>query len=433
MNFVFENLKEHRNFINCPDINPSSIRRFDTSPITQSTIFSRALYQQYPTRSKIKVSEFVENHNLDHYIISSRVNHHPNDWAGSQLAYNNTRLNSFHYLNPTYLKDLQSGRAMLLFDQSLEGYQTSWLWQYFHEECEKYDIPPQAIIYVTGNVISNNQYTSWANDKNITNRITVIPYTVFEFDVTMIAKEVKLNSNFNQNYEYKKNNLEKIKTYNCLQKRLRSHRIWFYKYLVDADLTASGLISMNSFDSRQSFFEGKYIDQIEIEKYNKNLPQLIDGKNNNEQPDNYYIRRITDDVFLNSWVSVISEASASDEDETIFLSEKIFKPIICFHPFIVVSNKNYLEKFKEMGYKTFDGFIDETYDKLPTFERYAAIINSIKKIDAIEDKLSWFESIADILIHNYNVLKQNTSVPNPALYKLAECYNNYFNLGKHNV
>jgi len=43
MNLVFEDLKEYRNFINCPDINSSNIRRFDTSPITQSTIFSWAM------------------------------------------------------------------------------------------------------------------------------------------------------------------------------------------------------------------------------------------------------------------------------------------------------------------------------------------------------------------------------------------------------
>jgi hypothetical protein len=428
MNLVFEDLKGHRNFVECPDINPSTLRRFAIAPLAHSAIYALAFYRKHKMKLEVNSFELSDDLKLDHYVIPSGVNHHPNDWTGCSMAYNNNRTNSFHYLNPTYLKDLQEGRAMLLFDQSLEGYQTHWLWQYFHEECQRYNISPSAIIYVTGNTIAKEQYNNWADAQQITSRINVIPYTVFEYDVTMIAKEVNLISNYKTNYEYKKQNVEKIKTFNCLQKRLRSHRIWFYKHLVDAGLVDSGLISMNLFESNQSFFEGKFLSEQEVDYYNKDLPKLINGKNNNEKSDLYYIRRITDEVFLNSWVSVISEASAGDSDGTIFLSEKIFKPIICFHPFIVVGNKNYLEKLREMGYKTFDGFIDESYDKLSTFEKYDAIINSIKKINAIEDKLAWFKSLESILIHNYTVLRKNTSVANPALSELRDCYNKYFNL-----
>lgn len=428
MNFVFENLKDYTNFVNCSDINPSAIKRFSRSPLAQSVIHALSLYQTHQWQSNITTTEHFSKSNLDHYIIASGVNHHPNDWTGSVLARNNNRINSFYYLNPGYLKDLQQGRAMLLFDQSLEGYQTPWLWQYFHDECEKYCIPPQAIVYVTGNVIAEEQYSKWCDAHDIASRINVIPYIVFEYDVTAIAREVSLVSDWESNYDYKRNNVAAIKTFNCLQKRLRAHRIWFYKYLVDANLTDAGLISMNHFASWQSYFEGKSLSNEQAVYYNKDLPKLINGKNNNEQPDHYYIRRITDDVFLNSWVSVISEASAGDGDGTIFISEKIFKPIICFHPFIVVGNKNYLEKLREMGYKTFEGFIDESYDKLPTFEKYHAIVNSIQKIDAIDDKLAWFKSLESILLHNYDTLRKNTAVANSAQAKLYECYTNYFKL-----
>ena len=429
MNLVFENLKEHRNFIDCPDVNLSTLRRFATSPIAHSIIYAIPFHERYKMNIYNYSFEFSENLKLDHYLIATGVNHHPNDWTGSHLAFNNQRKESFLYLNSTYLKDLQEGRAMLLFDQCLEGYQTTWLWQYFHEECEKYKISPRAIIYVTGNVIANEQYDAWANEKQIVEKINVVPYTVFEHDVTKIAKEINLISNYEKNYSYKVENQNQIKTFNCLQKRLRPHRIWLYKYLVDADLVNEGIISMNPFHPRQTFFEGRHIDETDTQKYNAGLPKLVNGKNNNEFSDNYYIRRITTDVFLDSWLSIVSEASAGESDETIFISEKIFKPIICFHPFIVVSNQGYLEKLKEMGYKTFDGFIDESYDKMPNvFDRYNLIIDNIKKISSIKDKLSWFNSLESILIHNYETLMKNSKVPNPALYKINNCYKNYFNL-----
>lgn len=427
MNLAFENLKEYQNFINCKDVNSSRIRRFSDSPITQSIIHSRSFFSSSKNNLQTKAFELNENLSLKHYIITTGVTHHPNDWCGSELADHNTRANSFSFLHGRYLQDLQSGRAMLLFDQSLEGYQTPWLWEYFHNECARYNVPPQAVIYVTGNLMAYEQYLLWANAQKLFDRMHVIPYTTFEFDIGTIAKEVKLACDVEKNLQFKRNNIHAIKTFNCLQKRLRAHRIWFFKYLADASLLDSGLISMNRFDSRMTFFENQQLDTTQTAHYNSNLPMLIDGKNNNQNDDNYYIRRITDDVFKNTWVSVVSEAAAGESDQTIFISEKMFKPIVCFHPFIVVSNQGYLQKLRAMGYKTFEGFIDESYDTLPTvFERYEAIIIALKKIHAIEDKLSWFKAIEPILIHNYKIFQKNITEPNCATQQLHLCYQNYF-------
>jgi hypothetical protein len=86
-----------------------------------------------------------------------------------------------------------------------------------------------------------------------------------------------------------------------------------------------------------------------------------------------------------------------DSELTIFLSEKAFKPIACSHPFIFMGNKGSLAKLREIGYKTFDGFIDETYDTLPTWERMQAVTDSIKQIHRIENKIEWYiENIQDV-------------------------------------
>ena len=61
----------------------------------------------------------------------------------------------------------------------------------------------------------------------------------------------------------------------------------------------------------------------------------------------------------------------------MFISEKTFKTIACSHPFIVMGNKNTMSKLREMGYKTFDNFIDEGYDPLPTHERLQRIIKTL--------------------------------------------------------
>jgi hypothetical protein len=231
---------------------------------------------------------------------------------------------------------------------------------------------------------------------------------------------------FQEQLDFKINNLEKIKTYNCLQKRLRPHRIWIYKYLNDNGLLPDGLVSMNAFASTSTEFEGHAIDEITAQQLNEKLPLILYGHNNNEHGDRYYIDRILPQVHLDSWVTVISEASVGDSELTIFLSEKAFKPIACSHPFIFMGNKGSLAKLREIGYKTFDGFIDETYDTLPTWERMQAVIDAIKKIHRIENKIEWYNNMKPILEHNKKLLMSRENWKNPAYIKLIDTVKNYY-------
>ena len=44
------------------------------------------------------------------------------------------------------------------------------------------------------------------------------------------------------------------------------------------------------------------------------------------------------------------------------MTEKIWKPIIAQHVFVVHGNHLYLQKLREMGFKTFGNYFDESYD-----------------------------------------------------------------------
>lgn len=413
INFVFENVDDLVNYTDCNDVNPSNIRRFAPAPMANAMLH----------RTKDQARAYSIANRPQYYIIPTGVNHHPNDWAGSELAYNNTRNTSFSYLNNIYLNELRTGRAMLMFDQSLEGYQTFWLWQYFHSECDQYQINPNQIIYVTGNANAEEQYHSWAKQNNKTELLNVIVYKHFEMDVKQEAKLKGID--FQEQITFKISNLEKIKTYSCLQKRLRPHRIWIYKYLHDSKLLDHGMVSMNSFLGLSTEFEGQTIPSEQLLTLNSPLPLILYDHNNNEHDDRFYIDRIVPQVHLDTWVTVISEASFGDSELTLFLSEKAFKPIACSHPFIFMGNRGSLAKLQEMGYKTFDGFIDESYDTLPTWERMQAVIEAIKKIHAIKDKVEWYNNIRSILEHNKQTLMSRESSTNPAYTKLNKIFNKY--------
>ena len=70
--------------------------------------------------------------------------------------------------------------------------------------------------------------------------------------------------------------------------------------------------------------------------------------------------------------SLLSETN--DTDDEVFMTEKIWKAIIAQHVFVVHGNYLYLQKLREIGFKTFGNYFDESYD----LER-----NKDKRIDKI--------------------------------------------------
>jgi hypothetical protein len=111
------------------------------------------------------------------------------------------------------------------------------------------------------------------------------------------------------------------------------------------------------------------IDQLLLDNIKDN--QLKLGEK--EYYQNTYFSLVTETIFpdLAFWDSYLDDTLT---DKGRLLSEKVFKPILAKHPFIVVSNPKTLELLRSIGYKTFHPFIDETYD---TIEDHAARLLSI--------------------------------------------------------
>lgn len=401
MNFLFEDTNTLSNFISNKDINRSGIPRFAISPLFTST----QIYVNANGKSK-EFGIFPASDDLESYVIASCVNHSPDDWTG----YDPKVKSLFSYLNEKYLKDLRENRAFLMLDQSLEGYQTHWLWDWFHSECKQWEISPKRIIYVTGNMIADTVYNEWCNENRIEERMKVIPYPHFELDMGMTTwgrnkenSENKLPS-FSQNINYKIQNPNQLKTYACLNKRIRPHRVWFYYYLYNSGLLNDGLVSMNEFDKHWYNWEGKHFIEGELDECSSILPLLVYETPNNVLDDNIYINRFPEQVVKDTFFTVVSEAHCGDYDKTMFLSEKTFKIIGCRHPFLIMGNKDSMSMMRKIGYKTFDGFIDEGFDTLPTHERLKYILESIRKVTMVKDKIEWYKSMEDIIEYNYNTL-----------------------------
>lgn len=424
INFVVENFEEDTNLNSSWPKNHHNSWRFTSSPLMNRCLNISHCNGPAITWFDFWNPDFKELFNkveyskdLKKYIIPVGVNNDPHNWAGGELSEHENYPSLFEYISENYLNDLISKNAFLLIDSSLEGYHDDWIFDFFHHECDKRGIPPTQIIFVTGNSIVEECYENWfnLNKERYSEKILVVGYSHFEFDSYCNSKNLpdevndnKLPPTFDEQVSYKKNNLNKIKLYSSLNKKPRAHRVIWYCLLYLNDMLDKGLVSMNKFNPP---YHSPLFDDVSSETFEKikhTLPSTIDGVGNEEMDTNYYVTRFNVDISLNTWLAVISEAQYDDYQNTVFISEKIFKSIAQSQPFIVLGNKKTLVELKKLGYKTFGDFFDESYDELNDEERFNRILSTLKEIESIEDKLTWFESMKDILVHNKKVMAENT-------------------------
>jgi hypothetical protein len=116
---------------------------------------------------------------------------------------------------------------------------------------------------------------------------------------------------------------------------------------------------------------------------------------------------LNETLHLNTFVNVFTETLF--EEDTIFLSEKIFKPIYCLQPFIVFGNPGTLEELQKLGFRTFGEFWDESYDQEISFtKRLEKIIEIMKDLanKTHGELLQMTREMSDILEHNYTHMIQ---------------------------
>ena len=214
---------------------------------------------------------------------------------------------------------------------------------------------------------------------------------------------------------------EKPKKFLSLNRRPRGHRIaLFAEIMKDPILKDASVISLGSrnlefekqiqgnpwADWYSSFItpdyeHGKETGIAFLNSYDNTKDCFVDSNLEYNLAFNF-----NETLHLNTFVNVLTETLF--ENESIFLSEKIFKPILGCQPFIVFGNPGILSELRNMGFKTFGEFWDESYDsELDFTKRLAKIINILKNLAKKTNKelLEITNKMLPILQHNYEHIR----------------------------
>jgi len=147
-------------------------------------------------------------------------------------------------------------------------------------------------------------------------------------------------------------------------------------------------------------FDTVYINQICNILDTINFPLRIDNKSLNHIPNNSQtISAIPQN--MESFVHLVTETCFFDSK--LHLTEKIFKPIVCKQPFLLLGCANNLKYLRSYGFKTFANWWDETYDSIQDpLARLQAVVKIVNDICNYSDK-----DLKEILIEMKNVLEHN--------------------------
>ena len=90
-------------------------------------------------------------------------------------------------------------------------------------------------------------------------------------------------------------------------------------------------------------------------------------------------------------------------EQKLHLTEKIFKPIVLERPFILLSTQGNLSYLKSYGFKTFDRWIDESYDnEMDPDVRLQKVVDEIEKLcrKSMSELLIMYREMHEILKFN---------------------------------
>jgi hypothetical protein len=100
--------------------------------------------------------------------------------------------------------------------------------------------------------------------------------------------------------------------------------------------------------------------------------------------------------------TVVAETTA--QDNYVFFTEKIARPIICQRLFIVLSSHKYLHYLRESGFQTFGDIINESYDlEVDDKKRWRMAFEQMQNLASMDQQLV-LNQIDPIVKHNKKIL-----------------------------
>ena len=343
-------------------------------------------------------------------------------------------LHAFHFndgildqnsINPLVIERIKNKTAYILITLLFEGYLNDKFLSAMQEYFKYKNIPLTQIVYVTNCGNGKDVYENYCQRHNIVPEMHMEYLPVFRVDKTDIENALT------------KYSLEgytpglKEKTFLCFNRRYSDHRLLFFMMTVKRNLVDKFYMSMaasqpesdRTFKTNAEYLIHKHntygLTNEDIDICNSLLPLVLDNDNFNQYPMETAVDPV-EKFYKNSLINIINETYFFNN--IIHITEKTYKPIAFLQPFILLGAAGSLQHIKDMGFKTFSEFWDESYDtEIDDSVRFTKIVNIVEEIAnwSEQKKIDFSYKIKELLEYNLNRLN---TINNLEIDKFVEKY-----------
>jgi hypothetical protein len=193
--------------------------------------------------------------------------------------------------------------------------------------------------------------------------------------------------------------------YNHLTSKYRSYRLHLVSNLIEQDLVKYGLVSLFHDEWEQTIKDtNNPLDKrarVKIYQTLKNVsnPLTIDT----DTPTGEMSAKVNFKDLTRALFHVVTETVYFQDK--LHLTEKVFKPIVAKRPFFLVAAPGNLAYLKSYGFRTFDRWIDESYDlETDHYIRIEKITFELAKLCAMSPALlkQMHTEMQEVLEYNFN-------------------------------
>jgi hypothetical protein len=321
------------------------------------------------------------------------------------------------------LNKIRNGQVTLCVSNSHEAYHYV-IGDIYHDLVINQRIPASNILYLTN---------SMDIDKEIEIVSTKLNYPKIKSEYISLFEKVaqdQIEKNKNAYAAISVNKSDYDKKFISLNGLWRPHRLLLVSLLESLNVREQGYVSLNAsstdlpsmtdmFGEMINWTNDSTIKQLLLDNRERlmSLNQLyLDTDPNNNWTGAVY-NSLDKNYYENTYFSVVTETlcapNFSQAGNTLgrAISEKTFKPILNRHPFMILGVTGVLRLLRQLGYRTFSPYIDESYDDEPDFvKRSFMIAKETERLCSLrgKDLQDFLINCRSIVEHNFKVLSDKS-------------------------
>jgi hypothetical protein len=372
-----------------------ALTRHQARPYTQAW---REFGQHWPYTTPLRLQEYCNQHSVPINIFSIHDVLPSNTFYPIGIGFFDFDIDYFELLNDDVQQRLRHGDFRLLFYYH-EGDNPARIKDRLDALVEQHRLPADCYVFVSANSAADQ----------LPGFVTFHDFELWYYQRNLASEPLHIHSE------------PRERDFTCLS---RIHKSW--RATVMADLWQNGLLDNSYWSYCESAGDDDHdcpieVDMISVrskrEQFLAGAPYISDELDFDQRNDHSVL---IPKYHVNSYCNIVLESQFDvDQSNGCFITEKTFKPIKHGQMFFVAGGAGSLQTLRDLGYRVFDGVLDNRYDQEPnhTF-RWIKLCESIQAAKKTLPEL--FEQCRADIEHNQQLFQSSKS---GRLNKLLESIN----------